>query len=1787
MTLPESKVVTRVLNFDTVYVADSEKDYDSSPEMMSEGKSGLETTTISYTLSNEGEVIENSPVVNVVEPQSRTIKIGTKPTVKLEDVPFTTRYIGDDSLEKESQKEETAGINGVITTKTTYTLDSKTGQVTMTTEAPQITKPMVERIVKVGTKPTLAVEEIAFDTEYRSDETKSVGNDVTSGGKVGRKEVRTTYRVDEQTGKLTQDTVESRVLEQPVTRIITKGTKPEVVTTAVPYETEYVADEELEVGTVSAVGGEAGEKEVVTTYDVDKATGKMTAIAGDEREVKAPTKKVVTKGTKPSVRIEEQDFSTRYVADESLTKGEQIEETPGKKQVTTFTKTYSLDKVTGNVVANSETSRVTTTMQERVVKVGTKSTSRVTTKPFTIRYESDDTMPKGEQRISVKGVEEVTTHTETYALNTTTGVVTANPVTSEVTTLMVEQVVKVGTRPILTTSEVTKEDGKRYSRTTKTTYTVDPKTGAITEHSEHEDTLIPEDKVKPEIEVTKVTTDEDTSSATLTYRKSDPSQTFRKISVKLYDEQNQVIKTIDSNTLEDLNLVLTELKPYVTYKVETTVHYDLDKGEETEVLEKKEIVEIIPKRIEFRNVSSKALYKVSEDGSMSIVTGLTSIPNDKQNYLVKLVNDGREVVLPVASFAQKGDKIAVTVEHPKLVTFVAPTETTENYTLEIEKTVTGDGIYTSFDDLIRDMKTNSRDVYRLGSDLHATDTSDLAYVPNFTKKLTSVDGKQYAIIGLKKPLINTLAGGTVENVILKDVNITSAGDLGTVAIQATQNANIAKVKANGVVNYRGNDNVTNSVGGLIGAATGATLSKNYVEVDITVNGGRYNNISGLVGKISSQTGSSNISQNYYGGDIKPQNTVSPNVSGLVSQAFGISVVDNISNYSGALLGDYVALYNTTRDNKKVGQDITQEAANAKLKEWGLIKEEAPSPTPAPSNQSFDYSVAKNYQANRMTAYRNMEKLLPVYDRHTIVKYGNLVPAGSLLATKVISSVTPMTDGDFNVNLLAKDQPNKLFIRYDDNTSEIVNLTQVGPFKNTDVIEYSFNNDLLFTLAQFNRSETTLVDKLKAQLSPVELDTAAVKNVLKLDAHNKAIKDQGLQYENSINDLYLDQSFAEVKANLDTILSKLLSNNDLTYLNNDTVQKTIVKKVSDNKEKIMLGLAYLNRLYGIHYDTFNIKDLVMLNPRFYGKEIDNIDVLIELGSQGFENLMVHNNLETYKKVLANKLDSADLLSFLDKNRTLLTTKSANEWFRSSTKAFTHEVASTVLPDANVEIYTRLQQKGTYKTYILPLLNLKADDVYVITTLSTIYFGGYGRSVDNALKQSDPSNYRKQVSAVHDELKKASSRWGAYNDLYLKLSGETERTILKTKLTEVFDGYFIKDSGKGQPDAPYFTDPRRWATKYDKDYNAVYDFFGPIGRWYNKSPRKDSAYADRVSKKIYFDYVDILGGQGGATLNHELVHAYDEDVLLQGHKYRDGQSTESYAYGLFESVTSANTHYYGFNFMYDIAGGVHNDNISRFNSKDDLKSYAKGVSDVTYLLDGLEAEVIVTKSADQQAQLLRKMEMKTVVEEGATHANDLIKDISAADLRAMNLTSVSDFVERDLVAKTTNLLPKEYMRDNFNNYYTVPLYYPIYAAYQNNQGTVGGLMFRRVIFDLLSEYGWDKGFVGYASNQYKPSGQVMTDEIAFREILDKKYAGSYKAFKKDMFAQRLAKQDQIKAITIRGQQVTSGQELKALLQTALEEDLAKGVDRSFARQTLKSEILREFNKVTNNFRTSIFK
>ncbi|MDS8132904.1 ZmpA/ZmpB/ZmpC family metallo-endopeptidase-related protein, partial [Streptococcus pneumoniae] len=130
----------------------------------------------------------------------------------------------------------------------------------------------------------------------------------------------------------------------------------------------------------------------------------------------------------------------------------------------------------------------------------------------------------------------------------------------------------------------------------------------------------------------------------------------------------------------------------------------------------------------------------------------------------------------------------------------------DNFTYYLPKVVQNDGpIYTSFKKLVTDMNSRPDGTFILGATMNAREfelgENQESYVTkNFTGTLIgSHQGKHYAIYNLKKPLFNTLNNAAIQDLTLKDVNISGKNHVASVAMEATNSSTLDNVHANGII----------------------------------------------------------------------------------------------------------------------------------------------------------------------------------------------------------------------------------------------------------------------------------------------------------------------------------------------------------------------------------------------------------------------------------------------------------------------------------------------------------------------------------------------------------------------------------------------------------------------------------------------------------------------------------------------------------------------------------------------------------------------------------------------------------------------------------------------------------------------------------------------------------------------------------------------------------------------------------------------------------------------------
>ena len=193
--------------------------------------------------------------------------------------------------------------------------------------------------------------------------------------------------------------------------------------------------------------------------------------------------------------------------------------------------------------------------------------------------------------------------------------------------------------------------------------------------------------------------------------------------------------------------------------------------------------------------------------------------------------------------------------------------------------------YNKIDDITELQNITGGNYYIITNDIDASSLTES--IDNFSGTL---DGDYHTISGLTKPLFNTLNNGTVKNVVLDNVQLSSAVTvndtecLGAIAAYASGNTKIYNC---GILSKDGTSSISggNNTGSLVGYITGNTrVVNNYSYANVS--GGEY--VGGIVGRVAgtalSNSNYSNdnhcaVTNNMFYGNLSGTSNVSPVYAG--------------------------------------------------------------------------------------------------------------------------------------------------------------------------------------------------------------------------------------------------------------------------------------------------------------------------------------------------------------------------------------------------------------------------------------------------------------------------------------------------------------------------------------------------------------------------------------------------------------------------------------------------------------------------------------------------------------------------------------------------------------------------------------------------------------------------------------------------------------------------------------------------------------------------------------------
>ncbi len=487
----------------------------------------------------------------------------------------------------------------------------------------------------------------------------------------------------------------------------------------------------------------------------------------------------------------------------------------------------------------------------------------------------------------------------------------------------------------------------------------------------------------------------------------------------------------------------------------------------------------------------------------------------------------------------------------------------------------------------------------------------------------------------------------------------------------------------------------------------------------------------------------------------------------------------------------------------------------------------------------DITKIKGYQNDKFNIYNNIIKLIPYYNLETVIEIGNKLKNSSILNNKKINSIIPLKDKEVSSSEEVRNGlSNKVMIKFDDNTVEYYNLENLGKFKQFK--EYNINLDgekILYTpeLGIENSETKEVVNEIKQQFEKVnyledkkifEILNPRIKALDKIKKRNEMKKQLGREVSDeellkelqkiTLEKMSYKNSFDNIQKNIDDILNTLLINNQNIITNNISLDK-VKKKLVDNKEKVLLGLTYIDRLYNLKYSNINLKNLIIYYPEFFGKKVDIIDFLIMVGDMQYLEYKLDSTPATFRKKFNYIFKEQTIPEFLENMKNIFEPKlSINDWFKKASNAYIEEQKSEYNNNLEYQIFNKLKKDSEQK-YLLPLLNVSENSIYAITTVTTTTFGIIDTYVDRDGTQVERE---KQLKEFKEKLKETAKRQATFLDFWFRISNkDTHHNLISNRI--------VMDSLRIYNKNPYVNARDTWSKEYGTQASkGVLEFVAPF-------------------------------------------------------------------------------------------------------------------------------------------------------------------------------------------------------------------------------------------------------------------------------------------------------------------------------------------------------------------------
>lgn len=631
------------------------------------------------------------------------------------------------------------------------------------------------------------------------------------------------------------------------------------------------------------------------------------------------------------------------------------------------------------------------------------------------------------------------------------------------------------------------------------------------------------------------------------------------------------------------------------------------------------------------------------------------------------------------------------------------------------------------------------------------------------------------------------------------------------------------------------------------------------------------------------------------------------------------------------------------------------------------------PTVNDATVKAELANTPGYVAAREYAYLNAYKLAPFASYEDIVKSGNAMSANSPLATKEIREMWPVhKDDGMKVSLFEGQEQDvvRSVVCFADGTSQTLDLDYLG--KGACTASYATQDTGVLYQPNFWIIGKSAQPAITRMASFIRSKTWAswFQSYSGNPRMHRSVRDY---FDKNIRD-----NAEEVAANLVTNIPAWNACDSQSYAWNYIMQNAEAATPSEDWSStapetkmfnLMFLYAYLERFIGFDVggnETVKARkdSNAFLVMAFRGSVIRSGLSLLSMTPTLRKSYMpVFAKVDALSEMVIPKMfysytgltSSTQLVQLVVKRTTGYA--SMAEWFKDymSSIAFYHEYMPPEyenVPESERPLWRGWDQASRYPDYLLLWLTLEPGTQYFASTTLLIASGTTGNyEVGTPLDDAHRASYKKRL----DNIFIPASR---YMSTVTSIVGvERVDSVCVVSFDNIFSKY---DSGRSIMEREGTTGKKLTEDPYLKNFTDVTGRFIANGQGAAAMTNNIS----RTDKNIYFLAYTALGYAWDYYWSHEMAHAIDKEIFLNGEQ-RGITNNEDYTDGFLTQGFGGWTYVMNLTFDWDLSKDV-SSNLSRerIMSKEKIDDYYHKMYETLDMLDYAALQAFLRLDKDEQ-------------------------------------------------------------------------------------------------------------------------------------------------------------------------------------------------------------------------------